>query len=317
MALHRYKLTPSGPLGTPFQSDTIYGHLLCAAAEIDGDDATERLIQDFEKGSPPFKISSALPEGMFPMPVLPEIPRRRFRQISDADFGGDMFAALETYKQFKDIKHIPLQGFLALKGNLSCERLFRHYIQQRQDYADPPHFVAIRPHASIDRQSGVVLSEGGFYLSEETHFEHGAGFQLYVETNDLSIIEKYLKYLSQTGFGKKRSSGNGQFTLEKDDTFDASIFTDSGTQRMTLSVCAAENMSDFAGHYSLFTKFGKVGDGFGHRNPFKKPFIAFREGSVFTDMPNVGYVLHNIHADPKIVQILWPLTVALHLEVPE
>lgn len=314
MALHRYRLTPGGPLSTPFQSDTLYGHFICAAAEVDGDSAAEAMIRKFEEGAPPFTISSALPELMLPMPVLPEIPRIRFRKIAEDEFQGTMFRALESYKVFRDVTHIPLQVFLDLKHSLSRELLFRHFLQHRQDYAEPPHFDAIQPHASIDRRSGVVLSEGGFYLSESTYFHRGACFHLYVEAEEFSTFEKYLNYISQTGFGKNRTTGKGQFTFEKDDTFDAAIFTDCGTQKMILSVCAAENMSEFAGHYSLFTKFGKVGDGFGHRNPFKKPFVAFRDGSVFTNMPKGGYVLHDIHSDPKIVQILWPFTVAFHLE---
>ena len=48
--------------------------------------------------------------------------------------------------------------------------------------------------------------------------------------------------------------------------------------------------------------------------PSKKPFLAFTEGSYFTGMPADGYVLRDIHPDPRIVQITMPLTIPAKAE---
>lgn len=61
-------------------------------------------------------------------------------------------------------------------------------------------------------------------------------------------------------------------------------------------------------------KHGRAWNGFGERNPFKKPFFAFAEGSLFSGMPDSGYLLRNIHSDPRIVQVGWPLTIPVTLE---
>jgi CRISPR/Cas system CSM-associated protein Csm4 (group 5 of RAMP superfamily) len=73
-------------------------------------------------------------------------------------------------------------------------------------------------------------------------------------------------------------------------------------------------MTVFDGIWTPFVKHGRAWSGFGEKNPFKKPFLAFAEGSLFSRMPKKGYVLRNIHSDPKLVQIGWPLTIPVTLE---
>jgi len=75
MKLVRYSFKPESPLGTPLQSDTLAGHLLCYLRERSGDAALEEVLGQFEAGNPPFIVSSAFPSGMLPRPEMPPMSR--------------------------------------------------------------------------------------------------------------------------------------------------------------------------------------------------------------------------------------------------
>ena len=82
------------------------------------------------------------------------------------------------------------------------------------------------------------------------------------------------------------------------------MFNVKGTHELCLSVCASENMTDFEGYWLPMVKHGRAWSGFGETNPFKKPFFAFAEGSLFRRMPATGYLLRNIHSDPLLPRTL-------------
>lgn len=319
MATYLYCVTTCSAAGTPLRSDTLYGHLLCAARELDGENALGNLVGRFKEGRPPFILSSAFPAGMLPMPVLPNIPRADFQRFARerTEFGGSMFRALEKYKDFKKIKWLPVSLWVQLSVGFSQERLFAAYLDNLETgtFAAPAGKTELELHNTIDRQRGTVLAEGGLYTSEAAFYLPGTVLEMYVQTDDPSTFERYLEVLAKTGYGRDRSTGKGSFTFRRDDGFDPSLMAGSGNALMSLSVCSHQNLSTIKGYYSVFTKYGKVWNGFGQNNPFKKPFLAFAEGSVFQELPADGYILQGIHSDPKIVQITWPLTLPLTLEV--
>jgi CRISPR/Cas system CSM-associated protein Csm4 (group 5 of RAMP superfamily) len=106
----------------------------------------------------------------------------------------------------------------------------------------------------------------------------------------------------------------GQFNFVRDEQFDLTPFTSGGSHRLSLSVCFAADMSGFAGFWIPMVKHGRAWNGFGELNPFKKPFFAFAEGSLFERMPEAGFVLRNIPSNPRIVQVGWPLTIPVTME---
>jgi len=328
MPLFRYTITPLSAFGTPLRSDTLHGHLLCAAGELDGPDAVRGLIARFESGSPPFVCSSALPRGFLPMPCLPPIARRSFRKRFVGSGGGrnmDEFQALTCYKRFRKLEFIPLAVWMETRSGMSLANLFERWLEDQKvfrvssapgsNWAKRHHLEA---HNSMDRTTGSVLQEGGLYLSEVDFYGKETRLDLYVRTEEVEAFERLLTHIRDTGFGRDRSTGKGAFTFGRDTGFDASSLDAPHSHRMSLSVLAAEDMRLLAtGWYSTFAKHGKVWDGFGQTNPFKRPFLALGEGSVFREMPDGGYVLHGLHPDPGIVQVTWPLTVPLTVRTEE
>jgi len=317
MALYRYQIAPLSAFSTPMRSDTLYGHLLWAAAMLHGEKRVTELIEAFVGENPPFRLSSAFPSGRFPFPSLPGIPRRRFKEQFAGQ--GSLVEMLKHYKNFRKTSLWSVDDWLTNQGRVSQEGLFTQWLTsaKKSSSGNPPELKQVKknlPHVTIDRQTGSVLDQGGLFFSSATWYRPGQTLDLYVETSEMEFFEKLLRHLADTGFGADRSTGKGHFAFRRDDHFDPTPFARKGTHRLSLSVCAATETSVFAGYWTPFVKHGRTWSGFGERNPFKKPFLAFAEGSLFSAMPTSGYVLRNIHSDPKLVQIGWPLTIPVILE---
>lgn len=317
MALYRYQITPLSAFATPMRSDTLYGHLLWVAAQRHGEQRVSELIEAFAEEQPPFVLSSALPSGRLPLPPLPGISRQAFKEQFARQ--GQLCERLQDFKAFRKLSWWPLEQWLRLKNHLSQAALFSEWLagpkQTDKPSAETPEQIQdTQPHVVIARDSGSVLSQGGLFFSAATWYRAGATLDLYVESERIELFEELFHDLSLTGFGADRSTGKGHFSFRRDERFDATPFGGSGSHRLSLSVCAAEALNEFEGYWAPFVKHGRAWSGFGEKNPFKKPFLAFAEGSLFSRMPQRGYVLRNIHSDPRIVQIGRPLTIPVTLE---
>ncbi len=331
MPLYRYSIEPLSAFATPLRSDTLYGHLLWAAAQKRGQEAVEKLIREFDSPSPPFRLSSAFPAGFLPMPVLPAMSRRRFREKygREGDEAG-LVEHLTHYKAFRKKRWLPLSLWRRCRDKMSQERLFQRYLE-RKDIFDPRPPASRRgkgpeagpresskdwfqPHNSIDRRSGTVLEQGGLFFVPVTFYHPGGKLHLYLEGERPGLFEELLDFVAQTGFGADAGTGKGHFRWQRDRDFDPGQVAGRGSWRLNLSVCSRPDLGGFEGFYAPFVKLGKAWSGFGERNPFKKPFLAFSEGSVFRAMPPGPYLLRGIHSNPQVVQVTWPLTLALELE---
>lgn len=321
MALYRYLITPLSAFGTPMRSDTLYGHLLWGAAQRYGERRVAEIIEGFAGGEPPFILSSALPAGCLPLPSLPGIPRGKFKQQFANQ--GALCEMLQKFKKFRKVNWLSISQWRRLKDNLSQEALFIEWLanqsnsgKKRADTKEnmPEHSFYCEPHVTIDRQSGSVLDKGGLFFSKATWYRPGFALDLYVESSKIEEFECLFEGLAQSGFGSDRSTGKGHFRFKRDQCFDPVPFSGKGSHRLSLSVCATEKLKEFEGFWIPFVKHGRTWSGFGEKNPFKKPFLAFAEGSLFSRMPADGYVLRNIHTNQSLVQIGWPLTIPVTLE---
>jgi CRISPR-associated protein Csm4 len=301
-------------LGTPLRSDTLAGHLVCAAAELAGNSAAAGMVERFRQGDPPFVVSSASPHGTLPFPVLPPVRRRDFRDLADRLFDGNLVAALTEYKTFKKRKYIPLQVLQEVTP-LTAAGLFERWVQgPREQWKDSPAGKpAQEPHNSIDRRTGTVLKEGGLYFTQAFFHDKDALLDLYVDTQEPEVFENLLEHVGTLGFGKDRSTGKGYFTFIRDADFNPELLQGQGNATMSLSLASATDLSSVKGWYRLFAKHGRAWNGFGEPNPFKRPFLAFEEGSIFFEMPKEGYVLDEVHPNQNIVQVVYPLTIPVNI----
>lgn len=313
MALYKYRLYPLSPFVSPVQSDTLAGHLLCAAGEIYGVKKITELIDLFKQENPPFSVSSGFPADCLPMPFLPGLTRQKVTEMLGPNQDNDLSGFLVNLKSFKKKNWLSLNAFQRLRDKFSLESLFVDWMSNGNDYPEIYQSSSFQTHNSIDRRTDTVM-EGGLYFSPITAFGPDFGFDIYVENHEQDLFETCLDHISRSGYGADSSTGKGSFSWERINDFDSDLFSGEGSHKLLLSHCAAMDMSGFYGYYRLMTRYGKVWSGFGESNPFKKPFALFRPGSIFSGMPKQGYVLENIHSNPDIVQITHPLCVAVNLE---
>lgn len=326
MKFLRYKLIPTSPLGSALQSDTLAGHLLCFAGELEGEDALENLIAQFVEGNPPFILSSAFPEGLLPFPAVPWFGRKSLRERLQKDpklFGEKvysktaLFNVLKKLKKFKKNSYIPIETWKKLKDGFDLESLFLE-LADRQDAHSGKKTET--PHNVIDRTTGRVAEEGGLFFTAETFFDDAFRFDLYakVRPDFLETFESLMEQMEKEGYGRDRSVGRGMFEIVRDTNFDPyDIENPEGNYLLNLSVFSTTEMRAWDGTYALMTKYGKVWNGFGETNPFKKPFLAFKEGAVFKKREiDLGTcVLRNIHSNKDIIQCTLPLMVPFCWEV--
>ena len=316
MSLFRYRIKPQSAFATPLRSDTLYGHLLWRAAEKYGSGYVTEMIGQFAGEEPPFVVSSAVPADCLPMPQLPPIKRARFREQFAPTGGSQLVGALQKYKLFRKQSVIAMDKIQALADNLSQEALFRAWLADPDNFAPAAKSKQIQhPHNSIDRNSGKVTEQGGLFFSPENWYAQDTELDLYVKTDRRELFEDLFSALCQSGYGADSSIGKGQFTFTLDTEFTSENWPTQSNAELLLSLTAAPTLEGFTGYYQPQIKRGKAWSGFGERNPFKKPFMALTEGSVLTSKPTSGYLLRNIHSNPDLVQVTWPLTLPLQLEV--
>ena len=335
MKLVRYRLKPESPLGTPLQSDTLAGHLLCYLREREGDAALEEALEKFEAGDPPFIVSSAFPSGMLPRPEMPPMGREALKALvrdkkSRALFGKEgettfkscLADAIKDYKDFKKAPFIDVPAWKNHKQGVSEGALFLAYLKKTRgngEAAGNMGKAVTTSHNTINRNTMTVAAEGGLYFTETTFFGVGTSFDLYarVQPGFQETFDRLLQEFSLQGFGRDRSSGKGFFAIENDASFNPdSLELSDGNAFLSLSLFSATDMGSWDGNYRLMTKYGRVWNGFGENNPFKKPTLAFREGAVFRkkDIDYSRSVLKEIHSNPGIVQCVLPLFISFQWE---
>lgn len=331
MKLCRFRLKPVSPWSDRLRSDTLYGLVCWHVAELEGAQACAELIDAFCANSAPFQLSSAMPAGYLPMPVLPPASRKSFRELAqsqkpdspeDADGPNSadsrLFSLLQKYKKFRKAACLDLQTWQKHRQSLSSLALFLD--QERESAAEKPDAgkkTGIEPHVSIDRSTGGAR-EGQLFFQRLTYFDPETSFHLYARTDDPQWLLKYLRQIGELGFGKDAGTGHGLFEIDLDAEFRPESLElpegKAGGAQLLLSTCSGPKLDNTAGFYRLEVKRGKTGPGLA--NPFKRPFLLLQEGSLLARMPDGPFVLTGINADSRIVQILQPLTLACKLAQP-
>ena len=317
MALHRFILRPLSAWGTPLRSDTLTGLLLYRLAEDEGEEAVKTELEAFEQGTPPFILSSAMPAGTVFAPRLPPARRETFARLVEQgcflkkeEEPLTLFEALGMYKKFRNIRFLPLNVWEKHRASLSAAELFAEYCRDPKLWKVPAPTVSQEMHVTLYRRSGSAL-DGGLFVSRAFWGESDTLFHLYAQTQDCPRLLARLKRMGQLGYGRDSSTGKGLFSIEEDAGFCAA--QPDLPHKLLLSVFSANNMNGLQGWYATEVKTGKAGPAFCNGNPFKSPFLCVQEGALLTAVPEGPYVLHGLHANPAIVQVVPPLTLPCRL----
>jgi CRISPR-associated protein Csm4 len=130
-------------------------------------------------------------------------------------------------------------------------------------------------------------------------------------------VVNLLKELSKTGYGRKKSIGKGQFSVKEIKEFNFSPIQNANGFVTLSNFCPTED-DPTEGLYKTFIKYGKLGEEFTFcGNPFKRPLLMIRTGSVFKigSQPKefYGRIVPNIAPakESEVVQYAYAFTVPI------
>jgi len=285
MTLHRITLKLLAPLGTPLQSDTLFGHLCWVVVQNEGEAALQQFLEPFRAGAPPFVLSDGFPQGVLPKPLLPRLAPSNPRNECEFDIG----------KEMKKAAYLTAEQFCAVASAGSLMQ-FIEVDDKCRIYSSLPASgwrQVETQHAAIDRNTGLTgggESKGRLYsttgwIPRQAGGESPAQFvDLYARATDdgIAILKKLLTLLAQTGYGKDKSVGRGQFQVTV--ILPASELDDcpgtDGFVSLSSFVPAPDDPTD--GRWKLRTKYGKLGEEWALSElPFKRPLLQFEPGAAF------------------------------------
>lgn len=264
-------------LGTPWQSDTVFGHLAWHVAHGASDMSIEDFLRPFCEGRPPFVLSDGFPGGLLPRPFLP-VPTVAARTPAE-------YTAARTRQK---ALFVSCEDFDAIRcGDTS------NWTPQPQPWT---RFET--PHASLNRFTEATVGPGGeaeggnFFITDMLTPTTGDTVSIYLRA-DAEWAQRVLAMLEQMaplGFGRDRSTGAGAYEVADCCPWDDFGPLDGANGFVSLSsYCPAEN-DPTAGRWRIRLKYGKLGENAGDGNPFKRPLMQLEPGAVFlTDDPQPFY----------------------------
>ena len=261
---YRITIQPSGSIGTPWQSDTIFGHMAWIVAFKGGEKAIREFLAPFIENDPPFILSDGFPGDYMPIPLL------------DKTYLESEFRSVEEYNLYKKVKKA---RFVELKN--FCEAR-----EKKKAYYSPvdEQFSTIEVlHASINRMTNSTGEEGQLFSTNESYLKEGKTLTIYVRCKNGWIKKVYelFKELSLTGFGRDKSTGIGAFNVKGFEKFDGFEGLDNANGFISISSFVPAENDPTEGRWRIRVKRGFLGEHAGKGNPFKRPLIQFEPGAVF------------------------------------
>ncbi len=299
---YRLSIGLKSPLGTPWQADTIIGHLAWMVAFNEGVKGVGEFLAPFINGDPPFIFSDGFPAGLLPRPL----GLKQSAAVND-------LASYALEKSTRKSEFLKILDFDKARNGKKIE----------SDPLPSPWVEFETLHATISRKSNTTTDEAGNLFSTESRVIKGEDPSDEASAIDVYLyclkpwrekIEKLFQQLSMIGFGRDKSVGSGQFSLLKMEEWKGfEGFGEANGFIAFSSFVPAEN-DPVEGKWALNIKYGKLGENAGVGNPFKRPFLQIRPGAVFytdeTPKPFYGRVLTGLAPGfSEAVQVCYCLAV--------
>lgn len=270
MKTYRLQLELGSSFVTPWQADTIFGHLCWVVAHHEGEDKLKDFLSLYTDGKPPFILSNGFPGDLLPKPtnlplLIPGKDRGSFRKRKD----------------LKKLRFLSLDRFNRLLNGITDFLLEEAEVKYA---SSPATFSTV--HSQINRMSGTT-QEGALYELSEMIFDPPI-LSIYIKVAEgwekkvLALFER----LSASGYGKKKSSGKGRFAVKDFKEFSGFLEPKEPNGFISLSNFVPSSDDPTEGFYETFIKYGKLGEELAFSaNPFKKPILFIKEGAVFKADP--------------------------------
>lgn len=281
--IKKLKLKLKSGLLSELQSDTIFGHFAWRFKEQHGDEKLEEFLELFVEGKPVFTISDGLfeknGEVFFPKPLKLTPPKFESKNKKERIKN---FISQKESKSLKLITVEQLNHFL--NGRLDE---FDNSLEKSNAKNYPKFVIDLRVHVEIDREKfssidGQLFTENPKYLDNDTSLVIFIKILNETEWNN-NNCEEILKDVFEIGYGKKKSSGYGQFEILEFKDFNAFNEPDETNGFISLSQYLPANSDNIHdAYYDINVKYGKFGeDKSSSQNPFKPPLLLLKPGSCF------------------------------------
>ena len=304
MNMYKIRLKILSPTATPWQSDTIFGHICWQVAFGNWEQNIKEFLEPFLEGKPPFILSDGFPDGLLPRPIHSKSMQS---------------LRLESIDQYAVVKRLNKSKYLSVDD-------FMNICQGKPLAAEPKSEVWGKMeilHASIDRNTGTTSGVGELYQTEVIYLEDESynniiNIYLLCEPDWKEKTLDLLVKVSASGYGKDKSVGCGRFKIIDIKGGNELLAVDNPNGFTTLSSYIPVKGDPGKGRWKIRTKRGKLGEGAGGENPFKRPLIQFEPGAVFqADSPRTWYgrmVSGIAPGMPEAVQCGYTIAVPMKLD---
>lgn len=317
--IYLWRVKPTSSHMTPWQSDTIYGHMLYAIAMLYGKEEYERVVKEFIELRTPFIVSDGFIDGKLPLFNKSGISREDTEFFSKT-INKNLVETVKHLKKINKIKNISIDEFNRLRGGEFSNRDFivekLRGIEKSEEKKSTQN-VALVLHNNINRCTGTTVEDGIYSLKEI--FIDGEIYVFIKIRKDFPVekVDKILSFIEGNGFGKKVSSGKGAIERVAFEKFDKFVEIEGADGFVSLSnyTPKSEDYEEVICGTPL-VKRGKTADVGDNMNfPFKKPFACFTPGALFKGSVNdeKGRVLTEIYINKNVVQVGIPFVLGVKL----
>lgn len=263
MDIYKIILEFKSSISTPLQADTIFGHLCWAVYYQEGEDGLQKFLQPFKENNPPFLLSDGFPIVAIEDVETPLLPKPLIAERLLKD---------ESFKKIKKVEWVTIKNFEKIR---KCEEFSLEEIEN-------PFKPFLSVHNSISRISNTSLPEAGLYSLKEYFVKKAFILIKVVDENTLKEVKELFEFLSNSGYGRKKSIGKGQFSVEQPVPFNELEEIPDANGFVSLSNFSPAEKDPVEGIYKIFVKYGKLGEKFTFSgNPFKRPLLMIKTGSTF------------------------------------
>jgi CRISPR-associated protein Csm4 len=267
MKSYKVTLKLTSPYATDWHADTIWGHLCWALRFTYGEPALTNFIARYGNGKPPLLVSNGFPCDFLPRPILPDKPVTERSAFSEA-------------KKQKTIRWLTLDEF---NRTLNGDTL---NLTENIDSGS----MSVTLKNQLNRLTGTTSGNEDETIGHLFSFKqyHGETVSIYLKIADdfVKTAEELLQNLSQSGYGKRKTVGYGQFRIQSFDEFPGFNSPQGANGFISLSNFVPAEHNPLKGYWEILVKYGKLGEEYAITgNPHKKPLVMFKAGSCFFDIP--------------------------------
>jgi CRISPR-associated protein Csm4 len=281
----RFTLCPQTAFGTPLAGDTLFGQLCWVLRHCFGNKWLTKRLADYTEGRPFLVVSDAFPQGFLPLPSVPG----DYWEASDVD--------RKTLKKKRWLPTKELASDFSRWQSLARNdaEAVGSIIGASKPLAEPH----TQPHNSINRATGTTDEQFAPYGMTQYWFPPGMRLDLYAVIDESRIsaddLATALVHMGRSGYGRDAGIGLGKFSIDHDAAFTGPAHAKNANAFLTLAPCAPQGQGFIRerSFYQILTRFGRHGDAAVlSGNPFKRPLLLAKTGSVFASGNNDHQATH-------------------------